>query len=206
MIKSSCESILRRLKSNNAGRDQAIQELRVILEKGLGAIWENSFGSKVGREDVIQESLKRILENLHTFNGRCKFSTWAMTITVRTAFAEMRRRKFQGVSLNTIQQDHVIADTCSRSAAAEDCGSQKSNVLSGLQNYFETLLTEAEKEAISYLLAGVPVEVVASKTGSSRNAVYRLTHESRLRLRRAIKDEGTTANGMVSTIRSMSGQ
>ena len=81
-----------RLKSDGDIRDEAIQELRLILLRGLTATCRNRYENKVSAEDVVQDALLKILDKIDTFEGRSKFTTWAMTIAVRIAISEMRRK------------------------------------------------------------------------------------------------------------------
>ena len=98
---------IERLKSTGDTRDEAITELRSILLRGLSAAVRNRYGSKVQAEDVIQDALIKILDKLDTFQGRSKFTTWAMTIAVRTAISEMRRKHFQDVSIDSLLTDNM---------------------------------------------------------------------------------------------------
>ena len=81
-----------RLKVTGDEQDQAIQELRNILVRGLTATCRNRYGNRVQAEDIVQEALIKILDKIDTFEGRSKFTTWAMTIAVRLALSEMRRK------------------------------------------------------------------------------------------------------------------
>ena len=72
-----------RLKSTDDIRDQTITELNRILLRGLTATCRNRYGNKVQPEDVVQDAMIKILDKLDTFQGRSKFTTWAMTIATR---------------------------------------------------------------------------------------------------------------------------
>ena len=96
-----------RLKSDGDIRDEAIQELRLILLRGLTATCRNRYENKVSAEDVVQDALMKILDKIDTFEGRSKFTTWAMTIAVRIAISEMRRKYFKDVSMNDMLGDSM---------------------------------------------------------------------------------------------------
>jgi RNA polymerase sigma-70 factor, ECF subfamily len=73
-------------------RNQALAELRAILMRGLrGALGGQANRAEPAVEDFAQEALIKILGNLDSFRGECRFTTWAHKICVRMAFAEMRR-------------------------------------------------------------------------------------------------------------------
>ena len=78
---------------NGTGPDQqaALADLRDTLLRGLRrALSHRAHADDAFLEDVVQDSLVRILERLPQFEGRSRFSTWAMSITIRVA---MRDRK-----------------------------------------------------------------------------------------------------------------
>src|ERR671918_1751781 len=84
---------------------EAITDLRGLLLRGLakslqarGAI-EQAF-----LEDVVQQALVHILDHLEQFQGRSRFTTWAMTIAVRLAMRELRRKQWQDVSLESLTE------------------------------------------------------------------------------------------------------
>jgi RNA polymerase sigma-70 factor (ECF subfamily) len=59
-------------------RDGALAELRVVLMRGLKA----ALGGQASRvessvEDFVQEALIKILDNLDSFRGEYRFTTWA---------------------------------------------------------------------------------------------------------------------------------
>ena len=90
-----------RLRSPGRIRDATLEELRRILVRGLGRSF-SARGGEAFAEDVAQEALLRILDSLDSFAGRSRFTTWAMTIAVRLGISELRRKRFQDVSLQQL--------------------------------------------------------------------------------------------------------
>jgi len=92
---------------DGAGPDQqaALSDLRDALLGGLRrALSHRAPVSDAFLEDVVQDSLVRILERLPQFQGRSRFLTWAMSIAIHLAMSELRRQRWKDVSL-----DEVIA-------------------------------------------------------------------------------------------------
>ena len=88
---------------NNA---DALAELRGVLLNGLRvALRERGNVSDAHLEDFVQEALLKILERLDQFAGRSKFTTWAHMITVNVAFGELRRKRWQDISLDALVAD-----------------------------------------------------------------------------------------------------
>ena len=187
-----------RLKDTGDARDEAITELRSVLMRGLSATCRNRYGNKVQAEDVIQETLLKVLDKLDTFEGRSKFTTWALTIAVRIAISEMRRKHFQDVSMDSLLPDNMQFEPVAAAEPSAGSEQEKSNLLTKLRNLIDTDLTEKQRHAMHALLNGMPVEIFAEKTGSNRNAVYKLIHDARVKLRQGFEQAGYKAEDISS--------
>jgi len=181
---------VQRLKSDGDIRDEAIQELRKVLLRGLTATCRNRYGSKVSPEDIVQDALLKVLDKIDTFEGRSKFTTWAMTIAVRLAIGEMRRKHFQDVSMNDMLSNSMQFEPEAPADPVVGQDDEKTGVLKKLHELIKSSLTDKQKDAVHCLLNGMPVEVFAEKTGSNRNAVYKLVHDARLKLKQGFEQAG----------------
>ena len=182
-----------RLKSDGDIRDEAIQELRLILLRGLTATCRNRYENKVSAEDVVQDALLKILDKIDTFEGRSKFTTWAMTIAVRIAISEMRRKYFKDVSMNDMLGDSMQFDPVAAPDPVVGQDEEKAGILEKLRELIESSLSDKQKDAVHSLLNGMPVEIFAEKTGSNRNAVYKLVHDARVKLKQGFERAGYKA-------------
>ena len=63
-------------------------------------------------------------------------------------------------------------------------------ILGKLQELIETTLSDKQRIAIRGLLEGLPIEIIASRSGSNRNAVYKLVHDARVRLKEGFRKSG----------------
>ena len=105
-MKRNNETWLIHLKSKGADQQEALTDLRDALLRGLrGTLWNGSHIDDAFLEDTVQDSFIRVLERLKQFEGRSQFLTWAISIAIRVAMSELRRRRWKDVSL-----DEVIAD------------------------------------------------------------------------------------------------
>ena len=186
-----------RLKDTGDARDEAITELRSVLMRGLSATCRNRHGNKVQAEDVIQETLLKVLDKLDTFEGRSKFTTWALTIAVRIAISEMRRKHFKDVSMTSLLGEGMQFDPAAADEPLSDEG-EKRSILEKLKELIATTLTDKQRDAVLALLNGMPVEIFAEKTGSNRNAVYKLVHDARVKLRQGFEQAGYRAEDINS--------
>ena len=74
--------------------------------------------------------------------------------------------------------------------AAPDNDTERAQILAKLKELIATTLTPNQRHAVHALLNDVPVEVYAERTGSNRNAVYKLTHDARIKLRKGLEEAG----------------
>jgi len=185
-----------RLESSGEIREQAISELRELLMRGLTSTCRNRYDNRVQADDVVQDALLKILDKLDTFEGRSKFTTWAMTIAVRTAMSEMRRKHFKDVSMDSLLGDGMRFEP--EAVELKDGEAEKGDMLAKLRELVETSLTDKQRDAVHALLHGMPVEIFAEKTDSNRNAVYKLVHDARAKLRQGFEQAGYKAEDVNS--------
>ena len=170
-------------------RDEALAELRNVLVRGLrGALGGQTTRVEPSVEDFAQEALIKILGNLDSFRGECRFTTWAHKICVRTAFAELRRSRSRDVSL-----EEVVARP-EESAAADpqldpERAATQNMIMAEFRRFIDEELTERQRTALLAALGGMPLEAVADRMGTNRNALYKLLHDARKRLKRRMAAE-----------------
>ena len=191
LVRSIDDWVVRLKDPNDSVRDQALEELRDLLIRGLSKSLNNHYGMrKFCPEDVVQEGLIKILDKIDTFEGRSKFTTWAMTIATRIGIAELRRRHCKDISLEKISVgDSLRFDLPDFGTSAGQEMDQRV-ILGKLQELIETTLSDKQRIAIRGLLEGLPIEIIASRSGSNRNAVYKLVHDARVRLKEGFRKSG----------------
>ena len=187
-----------RLRSAGPEQEAAISELREILLRGVVAASRNRYGGQITADDVVQDALLRILDKLDTFEGKSKFTTWAMTIAVRVTISDLRRRHHKDVSMSSLHENSMGFEPEAQPETDPD-GIEKSILLTKLKELIDTKLTSKQRDVVHALLNDIPVEVYAEQTGSNRNAVYKLTHDARLKLREGFVEAGFDAiDGILS--------
>lgn len=183
-----------RLNGPHDQRELAIAELRDLLVRGLSKALAHRYGGLSVTEDVAQQATMKILESLDKFEGRSKFTTWAMSIAIRIGISELRRKRYKDVSLDAITEtESGKIEIAIDPQISPVVGMQQKSILHMLQDLIDTDLTEKQKLAIRALLEGLPVEEIATRTHSNRNAIYKLVHDARMRLREGLERAGITA-------------
>lgn len=195
------------LRQNGAVREAALADLRQVIQHGLPfalSRWISSddplFSPLV--EEVTQDTLIRVLDQLESFEGRSMFTTWVQKIAVRIALTELRRKRWRDSSLDELMEtegspapSRLMAD----GGPGPDAISEQSDMLARVRRILEQELTPKQREALLLLgIQEVPLEEAARRMKTNRNALYKLLHDARLRLKRRLKSEGLTAQEVLA--------
>lgn len=198
MTNRTNETWLADLRSNGDTRSQALDDLRLIIQRGLPyalSRWlspdQPQFNALV--EEVTQETLLRVLDQLDSFEGRSQFTTWVHKIAVRIALTELRRKRWRDSSLDELTENEdappppgLLAD----SQAGPETSAERNDMLDRVRRIIEEELTDRQREALILLgVRDIPIEDAAKKLKTNRNALYKLLHDARLRLRTRLAKE-----------------
>lgn len=186
------ETWLAELGQDGLARDQALADLREALLRGLRrSVGGRAQAGEPFLEDMAQEALIRILERLDQFQGRSAFVTWATSVAIRIAMSELRRKRWKDVSL-----DAVVAEAGLQPAGMVDRGAtpqtqaEQQGILAAMHEVIRSELTEKQRTALLAELKGMPQDEIAKHLNSNRNAIYKLTHDARKRLKLGLQQAG----------------
>ena len=184
--------------------EAALQDLRSTLVRGLGyALADRSNVREADLEDFAQSALLKVLDGLHTFRGESRFLTWAQTIAVRVAYTELRRVRWRDVSLDELTEpkegnaEFIPSQLADLSVGPEQQVVQRA-MLETLRRLIREELTDKQRQALQAMLSGMPLEEIARRMGTNRNALYKLLHDARRKLQQRILDEGLSAQEVLS--------
>jgi RNA polymerase sigma-70 factor (ECF subfamily) len=186
-----------------AHRDAALVDLRALLQRGLRyALASRPNVDDEAIEDFVQEALLKILDNLDSFRGESKFTTWAQKIAVNVAFTELRRLRWRDISLDEMTDSKgldFVPDLLVDRSAPPDQQATQHIFLETLGRLIETELTDKQRQAlVAVQIQGVPLEEVARRMGSNRNAMYKLLHDARRRLKEQMQAEGLSPEDVLA--------
>ena len=196
MEQRSNEEWLDALRSSGPERERALAELRFLLLRGLKFAlrgWRRTAGRdfQALAEDFCQEALLRVLEKLDSFEGRSRFTTWAHKIAVRLALTELRRKRWQDVSLDKLVGEDGVGFTMSSGDVSPEAAAERLDMLSWMNRIMAEELTSKQRRAISAIaFGGMPLEEVARRMDTNRNALYKVIYDGRVRLKRRLAREG----------------
>jgi len=203
----SNETWLSDLRNNGSAREAALTDLRNVIQHGLPyalSRWlspdDPLFSPLV--EEVTQETLLRVLDQLDSFEGRSMFTTWVHKIAVRIALTELRRKRWQDSSLDELMDDEENPAPASLIAdhhPTPESVTERADMLERVRRILEQELTPKQREALTLLgIQDVPLEEAAKRMKTNRNALYKLLHDARLRLKRRLAREGLTPQEVLS--------
>lgn len=201
------EQWLADLRASGLERESAIEDLRAIIQKGLPyalSRWlspdQPQFNALV--DEVTQETLLRVLDQLDTFEGRSQFTTWVHKIAVRIALTELRRKRWRDSSLDELTENEdvppppgLLAD----SHAGPETSAERADMLAHVRRIIEEELTDRQREALILLgVRDMPMEDAAKKLKTNRNALYKLLHDARVRLKSRLSMEDIAPNEVLA--------
>jgi len=180
---------------------EAITDLRGFLLRGLTRSFQaRGDVDQAFLEDMVQQALVHILAHLEQFQGRSRLTTWATTIAVRLAMSALRRKQWQEVSLEGLTAESELAPALALDDTASPAQHTEQHALfETLRRLIDEALTDKQWVALTAELGGMPLEEIARRMGSNVNAVYKLLHDARQRLKRGLETAGYTAEDVRST-------
>lgn len=184
---------------------QALAELRELLLRGLRAALSNRIHRDLEHvmEDFVQDGIIKIMDHLDTFRGESRFTTWAQKIAVNAAFTELRRRRWQDVSLQEMIEDQegneftpaILTDP----EATPEAQSVRRAMLAFVQKMIDEELTDRQRQAVQAVIFNeIPMEEVAKRMNTNRNALYKLLFDARQNLQRKMAENGFTPQDVLA--------
>ncbi len=196
------EQWLADLTGSQQSQDAALQDLRQWLARRLffylrsRSDLDKLADSEIQdlAEDFVQDTLLQIRAKLDQFEGRSKFTTWAGKIAVHQALGELRRARWRDFSLDGLvgESDFTPSFLVNEAdPAAPDRVAERSETMRVVAEVINEELSERQRAALVALtVEGVPMDVVADQLGTNRNALYKLLHDARKRLRLRLEERG----------------
>lgn len=190
-----------RLTSQSPPPADAITELRLLILKGLTKSLRGRAGADAAFiEDMTQEAILKIIEKLSTFEGRSQFSSWVLSISIRTAFSALRRKHWGDVSLDELRENGSSPDTVTSGNSSDPSAvATQSDLVTQLHKIIQTKLTSRQRDIILGELNGMPQDEIAHQLGCNRNALYKAGHDARKKLRQELEANGITLADLAAT-------
>ena len=213
----SNEEWLRDLREGGLAQEKAIADLQNILLRAVLFFFNRNAGDFNGRsrdeilqvaEDCAQDALIAVLNHLPDFRGDSKFTTWAYKFGINCALIASRRARWRDVSLDRLvpAADGTFSAwiiEAESTMAAPDQSALQSEVRHVIQDIFEHDLTDKQRRVlILMVLQEVPMDIVVEDLNTNRNAIYKLLHDARRKLKSGLQARGFEVSEMLALFSS----
>lgn len=145
-------------------------------------------------EDCAQEALLAILKHLHEFRGDSKFTTWAYKFAVNIALVVARRERWKSVSLDQILSQADLDDWPIRDESKvtdPDRPALQAEIWAIIRETIDHDLTERQRQVLKAMVFDeIPMDEVVRYLKTNRNAVYKLLHDARRKLKARLEARG----------------
>ncbi|RME71501.1 MAG: RNA polymerase sigma factor [Chloroflexi bacterium] len=187
---------LEALQDDGPRQAEALADLRRFLKRGvLGYLRTRSDLGNLAdaeldqmSEDFVQEALLKIQNNLHTFQGKSKFTTWATKIAANLTISELRRSKWRDLSLDALTEAGMslqeILGGDSTQSPDPHTQSERQQVWAAIVDVLNNDLTERQRQVMAAVqIQHIPMAEVARLLDTNVNNIYKIMHDARLKLK-----------------------
>ncbi len=204
MTERTNEAWLADLRAEPEVQARALTDLQARLQRGIFYYLSRERSDLSGlsnheltqmAEDLAQDATLRVMENLDSFRGDSLFTTWATRIATRVAISDLRRARYKDFSLDDLTANGDLLPLTSNPVASTkppspERAAEQAEILSKIQTALDEVLTERQQQAlIAVTVRGVPLEVVAEQMNTNRNALYKLLHDARRKLKTHLESQ-----------------
>jgi len=129
-----------------------------------------------------------VLRRLDDFRGESSFRTWAYKFALLEAAVKVRRRAWRDREV-TLEPERW--EELAHAGPQPDDDAENAALFEVVREGIRTALTARQRQVlVAAVLEGVPIDVLAERLGSNRNALYKMLHDARRRLREHVAAAG----------------
>lgn len=188
---------LRLLHSSGTAREAALGELHAVLLRVARSEVRRRGGTAriTGPElddlahQAAADALLAITRRLGEFRAESRFTTWAYKFVMLEVSSKLGRHFWRapGVRLDTEDWDRLP----DRMGADPARAAESRDLLEALRRAVDEELTVRQREVfVALVVNGIPLDALAARLGSSRNAIYKTMFDARRKLRAALAASG----------------
>ena len=190
---------LRDLRARGPEHDEAVARLHALLLRGARfevarrrPIMPHLRGNDL--DDIAQQAaddaLMGVLRRLDDFRGASRFSTWVFKFAIYETAVKLRKRSWQGREVPLEPDAWDVFASASAEPAAE---AEQRELVETLETAIANELTPHQRRVlVAIAINGVPIDVLAERLSTNRNALYKTLHDARRKLRNHLTERGLT--------------
>jgi RNA polymerase sigma-70 factor (ECF subfamily) len=185
------------LHAQGIRRDEAVAHLHGLLLRAARFEVSRRRGSlpqlsAVELDELAQEAAGdaaiSLLRRLEDFRGESSFRTWAYKFALLEAAVKVRRRAWRN---REVRLEPEGWESLAHAGPGPDDEAETAALLEAVRDGIRTALTQRQRHVlVAAVLEGVPIDVLAERLDSNRNALYKVLHDARARLRKHVAAAG----------------
>ena len=190
------EEWLDELTASGETQETAIADLRNLLLRAALYFFNRNLSDFEGMnreeilqraEDCAQEALIAVMDHLSEFRGDSKFTTWAYKFAINMALMTARRQRWKGKSLDELS----VSDGRLFEWPLPDRSVIQHEIREIIQDVIEGELTERQRQVLLLMVfREVPMDEVVQRLDTNRNAIYKMLHDARRKLKSSLQRRG----------------
>lgn len=193
------------LNASGEVQEAAIADLRDLLFRAVLFFFSRNLGDfeRLARDEILQlaedcaqDALIAVMNHLSEFRGDSRFTTWAYKFAINIALMTARRERWKGVSLDQLPfaNDGSLAKWVIQgklSGARPDQSALQSEISDVIREVIEQDLTDRQRRVLIWMVFNeVPMDEVARRLDTNRNAIYKMLHDARRKLKTRLQARG----------------
>jgi RNA polymerase sigma-70 factor, ECF subfamily len=193
------------LNASGSLQEAAIADLRDLLLRAALYFFSRNLSDFGGlsrdeilqrAEDCAQDALIALLNHLSDFRGDSKFTTWAYKFAINIALMTARHERMKGVSLDELvsSSEGTFSEWLMQDKSdgvVPEQSSIQGEIRGIIQDVIEHELTEKQRRILFMMVFNdVPMDEVVQHLGVNRNAVYKMLHDARRKLKNGLQSRG----------------
>ena len=193
------------LRADDTRQEAGIADLRDLLLRAVLFFFSRNLGDFGGltrdeilqrAEDCAQDALVAVMNHLSDFRSDSKFTTWAYKFAVNHALMTARRERWKDVSLDQLSHsdDNTLSEWLIRDKSpglAPDQSAMQSEVGEIIREVIERDLTDKQRDVLVMMIFNeVPMDEVVRRLDTNRNAIYKMLHDARRKLKSGLQARG----------------
>jgi RNA polymerase sigma-70 factor (ECF subfamily) len=136
-----------------------------------------------------------VMDHLGDFRGDSKFTTWAYKFAINMAMMAARRERWKEISLDELASDEshffewILQDRSDGSAPEQSA--MQAEIQKLIREIVEVDLTENQRRVLVMMVFNeVPMDEVVRHLNTNRNAVYKMLHDARRKIKSGLQSRG----------------
>jgi RNA polymerase sigma-70 factor (ECF subfamily) len=196
MMKQGSEAWIEALRRTGTEQEEALEALHDYLFRAVylylrDARQDINYLSRTElqqmADDFAQDAVLAIQDNLDSFRGESKFTTWAYRFVINAAASELRKRYYrERLSWEEVRErETAVFQTLSTSEELDpQTAVARQQFLTQLHQIIDSELNEKQRLAfIGVYFADRSIQEIAEQLETTANTVYKILHDARKKIR-----------------------